>query len=256
MFNLPDPNWIIDNRSDPVRHDERSDRSKRNAANRRNMFQPAGHDTKVEPMASIPGTFPAATPEQPQSSVTFPFDKSENGTAREDPKVQDEAIQEIERPTTLITHPIRMLSYPPVGSNYEGPHSAFQPVQIRQEIHELALRNTETAPSKNPTLAAGPSNPEVNRTAQPLLIEDTPTLSLRRAEGSVRTTSSDTRKKSEEIRELREEMEKLRRTNLDLQNEITTIRLRRSSRAPSRASSMAEAGEPINTRFWTEMDDI
>ena len=50
MFNLANPNWLTDSRSDPAKHEEHSERAKKAAAKRRqNMFQPA------EP----PGTFPS-----------------------------------------------------------------------------------------------------------------------------------------------------------------------------------------------------
>lgn len=242
MFNLPDPNWFTDSRCDPSKHEERSDRSRRAAATRRvNMFQPAQQQTnnldqETATPVPIPGVFPDGTI------------LSETMTGTELPP----------NPTTTVTVPRQMplYSYPPAGSIYEGPHAAFEPVQIRRELHPFVSENSA----------------QTGEELQPLVSEESTTNVMTRqpeATDSVRTTSSDARRKSEEIRRLKDEMEKLQRTNRDLQLEITTIRSRKSSIASSQASPRAEIHKekvlPINAprqvspppvTEWVHMDDI
>jgi hypothetical protein len=199
LFNLPDPNWLMDNRSNPARHEERSDHSKKIAAARKNMFQPAVPDSKFETsQGSIPGTFPIPTTEGQLTTQT------------------EESVTATGPATTPPTRPIQLLTYPPMGSVFEGPHANLNPVQVEREIHEIASER----------------HPIINKAPSPI-----------RTTESVRTTSSDARRKSEEIRQLREEMEKLQKKNTNLEDEIATIRSRRSSRMPSPAGS--RTGFPI-----------
>lgn len=204
MFNLPDPNWLIDSRSDPARHEERSDRSKRTAARRKNMFQPAEASmTKPDSTKNMPGAFPTTTEEGhhigQDSAIESLHSLSETATG----------MEMVLLPTIPLTRSIPMFTYPSQRGD-----------QIHREIHEETPR--EGRLDENPTPLPNLS---------PIISPQPP-----HAPASVRTTSSDARRNSEEIRKLREEMEKLQRsnqelrgtnlelrgTNLELQNEIST----------------------------------
>src|SRR5579862_5299566 len=118
MFNLPDPNWLIDNRSDLSRHNERSDRFKKATASRRiNMFQPAEQCDEVETPV-IPGTFLAVLMESRLSQFEIT-----TGC-------------EMEVTALLMSKPLQLLTYSQFSSDYEGPHALIQ--QIHREVHEVA----------------------------------------------------------------------------------------------------------------------
>ena len=80
------------------------------------MFQPAEPKVKGASTASpIPGAFPE------ESTLSETITGTETG-----------------RPSAPVTRPLPLLTYPPMGSDYEGPHVAFQPAQIWREVHALA----------------------------------------------------------------------------------------------------------------------
>ena len=261
MFNLPDPDWMIDGRKDPAKAERRREAAKRAAETRARNSQ-------------TPGSVSARGIDE--SRMNTPL-----GTGVE---------MEREAPPP-IPQPVPPLSFGTVQGGFEGQHALLQPAEIRREPHEPArqaarqpspVENTNNnRPGADETLlvrSPGTGTNTMRETSETLRGEDiqnqgredqtseSPTRSdrTRHSRQSATSTSS---KHSEEIKKMAEAIK-------DLQRELATVRSRRSSLAsPSRSESRTEIREierfkerressgmegleAPRQRTWAEMDEI
>jgi hypothetical protein len=106
MFNLPDPDWMIDGRKDPAKAERRREAAKRAAETRARNSQTPGS-------VSARGI----------------------GESRMNTPLDTEVEREASPP---IPQPVPPLSFGTVEGGFEGPHALLQPAEIRREPHEPA----------------------------------------------------------------------------------------------------------------------
>jgi hypothetical protein len=115
LFNLADPEWMMDGRKDPANAEKRKEAARRAAETRERK--------KAMQPQQIPGSFPthnaASKAELPTAS------RADSPTL----------TMEITPPAAMLAVPT--LSFEMIQGGYEGPHALLQPAVIDREPHEL-----------------------------------------------------------------------------------------------------------------------